>query len=95
MQVTMRYGRDGRVVQFPDPNTTVLRMRPSVPVADPVRAVADALVNPIGAAYTGDVLKLKTTKSSSIAFRFVNYEAASTQVFFINRDGQAVATKMA
>ncbi|MBT3266042.1 nickel-dependent lactate racemase [Candidatus Poribacteria bacterium] len=49
MQVTMRYGRDGRVVQFPDPNTTVLRMRPSVPVADPVRAVADALVNPIGA----------------------------------------------
>ena len=44
----MRYGRDGRVVQFPDPNTTVLRMRPSVPVEDPDRAVENALLNPTG-----------------------------------------------
>ncbi|MEO2006219.1 MAG: nickel-dependent lactate racemase [Candidatus Poribacteria bacterium] len=60
MQVTMRYGRDGRVVQFPDPNTTVLRMRPGVAVADPDRAVADALLNPVGSRPLHEVARGKT-----------------------------------
>eukprot|EP00937_MAST-01D_sp_MAST-1D-sp2_P003849 g3849.t1 len=51
-------------------------------------------VNPTGAAYTGSVLKLKTTKSSSTTFKFIEAEAASTRVFYVTGDGQEVAVKM-
>jgi hypothetical protein len=57
-------------------------------------SVPDRLVNLTGAAYTGGVLKLKTTKFSATTFRFMKCETASTQVFFITGDAQPVAIKM-
>jgi len=49
VDVMMRYGKHGRLVRFPDDRTTVLRMRPSVPLTDPDAAVRDALAHPIDA----------------------------------------------
>jgi nickel-dependent lactate racemase len=43
----MRYGRTGRVVEFPDDRTTVLRMRPGTPIPRPEAAIRRALVEPI------------------------------------------------
>lgn len=50
MQLKMRYGRAGRAVRFPQNQTSVLRMKPSEPLKDPLAAVEHALANPIEAA---------------------------------------------
>lgn len=47
MHVLMRYGRRGRAITLPDKQTTVLRMRPSVPIPHPQAAVREALKNPL------------------------------------------------
>lgn len=47
MHILMRYGRQGRVITLPDEQTTVLRMRPSVPISHPEVALREALKNPL------------------------------------------------
>jgi lactate racemase len=49
MRVTLDYGRGGLPVVLPDDRVVgPLNIREAVPLADPARAIADALANPIG-----------------------------------------------
>src|SRR5262245_54407328 len=49
MQLTLDYGRTGLDVTLPDDRVVgPLTIRPATPLADPQRAIADALANPIG-----------------------------------------------
>lgn len=49
MQITLDYGRTGLSVTLPDDRVVgPLEIRKVLPVADPARAIADAIANPIG-----------------------------------------------
>ncbi|HZT78745.1 MAG TPA: nickel-dependent lactate racemase [Gemmataceae bacterium] len=49
MRITLDYGRTGLEVELPDDRVVgPLAIRPAPPLADPARAVADALANPTG-----------------------------------------------
>jgi nickel-dependent lactate racemase len=49
MRITLDYGRTGLPVELPDDRVVgPLAIRPAAPLADPARAIADAIANPIG-----------------------------------------------
>ena len=61
MLVTMRYGSSGRQVEFPEGNTTVLRMRTLPALQEPSRALKASLEAPIGCAPLAELARGKRT----------------------------------
>src|SRR5688572_10099248 len=60
MKVTLDYGRTGLDVTLPDDRTVgPLAIKDAVPLADPQKALADALANPIGTPPLAELAKGK------------------------------------
>ena len=59
MKITLDYGRTGLEVTLPDHTVGPLAIKDAVPIADPERALADALANPIGTKPLAELAKGK------------------------------------